>query len=72
MDICNENVTTINALMCNKSLSFYKCQRLKLYNYLISFCRMLPLLKFITQPHLFLFLQIIPPKMEAKVQFITA
>ena len=58
--------------MWNKSLPFYKCQRLKFYNYVISFHRKLILLKFITQLHLCLFLPIIPPKMEVRVQFITA
>ena len=58
--------------MWNKSLPFYKCQRLKFYNYVISFHRTLLLLKFITQLHMCLFLPIIPPKMEVRVQFITA
>ena len=58
--------------MWNKSLPFYKRQRLKFYNYVISFHRKLILLKFITQLHLCLFLPIIPPKMEVRVQFITA
>ena len=58
--------------MWNKSLPFYKFQRLNFYNDLISFRRTLLLLKFITQPHMCLFLPIIPPKMEVKVQFITA
>ena len=58
--------------MRNKSLPFYRCQRLKFYNYVISFDRTLLLLKFITQLHMCLFLSIIPPKMEVRVQFITA
>ena len=58
--------------MWNKSLPFYKCQRVNFYNYVISFDRTLLLLKFITQLHMCLFLPIIPPKMEVRVQFITA
>ena len=58
--------------MRNKSLPLYKCQRLNFYNYVTSFDRTLLLLKFITQLHMCLFLPIIPPKMEVRVQFITA
>ena len=58
--------------MWNKSLPFYKYQRLNFYNHVISFHRTLLLQKFITQLHMCLFLPIIPPKMEVRVQFITA
>ena len=54
--------------LCGKSLYPF----IKFYNHVISFLRTLLLIKFITQLHMCLFLPIIPPKMEVRVQFITA